>query len=199
MNNICHNEKSSFLCYWAIRMPYTTWFYHSISKEAHSQKLQPWKIQHRSIFQESKKLEVAASIPFPLFTIFSEWGSECKWICAHHSYLCRRGPFCIAYSILNIRKLNLWLIKKNQQLHARSAICRGCLLSFQYGEFVNKVNILSPCDTHLKWRSQWHVLSVVTECVPWDVQLDVIDHLLISLHHFLKAAMFHNHHWPYPC
>ena len=34
----------------------------------------------------------------------------------------------MAYSILNIRSLNLLVIKKNQQLHAWSAISRGCLV-----------------------------------------------------------------------
>ena len=48
-----------------------------------------------------------------------------------------------AYPILKIRPLNLLQIKKKQQLHMCDPPLAGAAsISFQYGEFVNKANVI---------------------------------------------------------
>ena len=46
----------------------------------------------------------------------------------------------IAYCILNIRPLNLVLIKKNQQLHSRSQYWNDNEAATDHGGFVHKAN-----------------------------------------------------------
>ena len=46
----------------------------------------------------------------------------------------------IAYSILNIRSLNLVLIKKNQQLHSRCQYWNENETATDHGRFVHKAN-----------------------------------------------------------
>ena len=60
----------------------------------------------------------------------------------------------VAYSVLNIRPLNLVLIKKNQKLHSRPQYWNDNEAAPVNGGFVNKANSLQGDPLHVEGPSR---------------------------------------------
>ena len=71
----------------------------------------------------------------------------------------------VAYSVLNIRPLNLVLMKKKQQLHSRSQYWNDNEAAPANGGFVNKTNMTSKyaMTSNLRYDEKCVMMSLVRE------------------------------------